>query len=162
MKTCSKCGQERPDETFPIDHRYGRPMKRCQPCLNETQRAWRASKPGYERAVYLRSKQNTRERHLKRKYGVSLASYDAMLAAQDGKCAICGTLEENQFKGVFHVDHCHSTGRVRGLLCRGCNHMLGVVKDNSAVLERAIDYLRVPQVAAEVIGAFMDTEGATA
>jgi hypothetical protein len=90
-----------------------------------------------------------------RKYGVTLADYQAMLEAQGGNCAICHALEADQFKGVFHVDHCHATGAVRGLLCRGCNHMLGVVGDDPAILQRAIAYL-VPQVAAEVIAAYME------
>jgi hypothetical protein len=125
-------------------------------CVNAVQRVWRRSKPDYEKARYQCAKIETRERHLVRKYKVSLSDYKQMLTAQGGRCAICGAPEEQQFKGVFHVDHCHATGRVRGLLCRGCNHMLGVVKDDPAILQRAINYLPVPQVAAEVIAAFMN------
>ena len=119
-------------------------------------KAWRDTKPEYEKARYRRDTKGARERHLIRKYGVTLSDYDAMLAAQEGKCAICLAPEATQFKGVFHVDHCHTTGAVRGLLCRGCNHMLGVVGDDPTKLLRAVAYLKGPQVAAEVIGAFME------
>lgn len=91
-----------------------------------------------------------------RKYGINLSDYQRMLEQQEGICAICSAPEAEQFKGVFHVDHCHTTGQVRGLLCRGCNHMLGVVGDDPHKLLRAITYLKGPQVAAEVIGAYMD------
>jgi hypothetical protein len=107
----------------------------------ERQKAWRRSRPDYEKNRYQAVKVETRERHMVRKYGVTLADYEAMLAVQGGRCAICHVTEGSQRYGVFHVDHCHSTGRVRGLLCRGCNHMLGVVGDSVEALERAISYL---------------------
>jgi transposase InsO family protein len=62
--------------------------------------------------------------HLRRKYGLSQEDYDAMLLSQNGKCKICG---KNQSESVrmFHVDHDHSTGDVRGILCNRCNTSLG-------------------------------------
>lgn len=156
MKLCTGCQVEKPLDQFGIDRRRGRVMSRCKPCRTAAARAWRHSRPEYESARYQATKPETRERHLKRKYGVTLADYDRMLADQGGCCAICRKPEVQQFKGVFHVDHDHATGAVRGLLCRGCNHMLGVVGDDPAILARAIRYL-VPQVAAEIIGAYLDT-----
>ena len=156
MKRCGKCGETKPSDEFWVDRRRGQPKSKCKACSIVDSRAWRKTKPEYERTRYQAVKNETRERHLVRKYGVSLATYDAMLKAQDGKCAICLAPEEAQFKGVFHVDHCHTTGKVRGLLCRGCNHILGTVKDNPETLQRAINYLAVPQVAAEVIAAYME------
>ena len=117
-------------------------MARCKDCGSAQARAYRAARPGYHKAIYARTRKQSRERHLVRKYGVSLADYDAMLAAQNGVCAICSAPESEQFHQVFHVDHCHSTGEVRGLLCRGCNHILGTVRDDPAVLQSAIDYLK--------------------
>jgi hypothetical protein len=158
MKTCTKCKAEKPaTEFWPDRRRASGLMSRCKVCKTDDARHYRASRPGYHKDVYARSREATRERHLVRKYGVTLADYDAMLKTQGGKCAICLSPESAQYKGVFHVDHCHATGAVRGLLCRGCNHMLGSVGDDPAVLRRAIAYL-VPQVAAEVIAAFMECE----
>ena len=155
MKTCTGCKKDVPLDRFLFEQRRGRHMARCKDCRTTSQSAWRRARPEYERERYAKDKAGARERHLVRKYGVTLASYDSMLQAQDGKCAICLAPEAAQFKGVFHVDHCHATSAVRGLLCRGCNHMLGSVGDDPAVLRRAIAYL-VPQVAAEVIGAYLE------
>jgi hypothetical protein len=156
MKTCSRCKETRPLDAFWIERRRNKPKAVCKSCCVIIAREWRKNNPAAGRKRYVRDKVAVRERHLIRKYSISLAQYDAMLKAQDGKCAICRTPETEQFKGVFHVDHCHSTGKVRGLLCRGCNHILGTVKDNPKTLQRAIDYLIVPQAAAEVIGAYLD------
>lgn len=161
MKHCVKCGIEKPLSSFPIrkDRRTVRPYCKC--CARMAQQAWRRARPNYEKDRYQLTKIETRERHLVRKYGVRLADYERMLAAQAGRCAICHTTEDTQHNGVFHVDHCHATHRVRGLLCRGCNHMLGAVKDDPAALVRAIVYLGtpVPQIP-EILGrAIMQAEG---
>ena len=156
MKTCTVCKTEKPLDNFWLDRRCKNGlMARCKSCNTEQARVYRAARPEREKAIYARTKTKTRERHLVRKYGVNLTDYAAMLSAQGGKCAICRASEEDQFKNVFHVDHCHATGKVRGLLCRGCNHMLGVVGDDPEILLRAVKYL-VPQVAAEVIAAYME------
>lgn len=142
LRTCTGCGAALTPAEFPTDRRNGKPMPRCRSCRSAAQQAWRATKPGYGAQVYAKNKEKTRERHLVRKYGVTLLDYENLLAEQDGRCAICRAPEVEQFKGVLHVDHDHATGEVRGLLCRGCNHMLGSVEDDPAVLERAIRYLR--------------------
>lgn len=150
MKWCAACNSMKPLSEFHLDRRRGVPKSYCKPCAKQRTMVWRQSKPDYERNRYKRDRARTRERHLIRKYGVDLATYRRMLVAQDGRCAICGAPEKEQHHEVFHVDHCHTTGRVRGLLCRGCNHVLGHLKDDPDLLRRAIGYL-VPQVA-EVIG----------
>lgn len=155
MIICTGCKIEKSKDCFGFDRRRSRLMRRCKECRTAAARAWRKSRPDYEKQRYQAEKVSTRERHLVRKYGVDLSAYNALLEKQGGKCAICDAPEKQQFKGVFHVDHCHTTGRVRGLLCRGCNHMLGVVRDDPKILQRAIDYL-THKSAAEVIAAFME------
>lgn len=144
MKVCPSCKLEKPLSEYWTRRDRNAPASRCKPCSSVAQKAWRRARPDYERHRYQALKTETRERHLVRKYGVSLADYEEMLLAQGGKCAICGVGEEAQRYGVLHVDHCHRTGNVRGLLCRGCNHLLGVVSDDPAALARAIAYLGVP------------------
>jgi hypothetical protein len=61
----------------------------------------------------------------------------ALVTAQDNKCAICNT----SVSGNLHIDHCHNSNKIRGLLCGSCNRGLGLFKDNSAVLASAIKYL---------------------
>lgn len=72
-------------------------------------------------------------------YGLSQADFDAMLEAQNFKCAICET--EDSGKRSWHVDHDHETGEVRGLLCLHCNVGLGHFKDRTDLLGKAADYL---------------------
>lgn len=142
MKQCSKCKIEKPlSEFWPDRSKRNGYSARCKDCGREYAREYRASRPDYEKTRYQKNKASERERHLKRKYGVDLTSYEKMLTDQNGLCAICDAPESEQFNSVFHVDHCHDTGEVRGLLCRGCNHMLGVVQDKPEILMRAVDYL---------------------
>ena len=81
-----------------------------------------------------------RRSRLKQTYGLTLEAYDEMLRKQGGGCAICGTDTPGGLGG-FHVDHCHHTGRVRGLLCLNCNRGIGALKDDANLLRRAISYL---------------------
>lgn len=67
----------------------------------------------------------TREYGMKKLYGMDLAQYDVLLAAQGGGCALCGVVKYGRGY-AFQVDHDHSTGRVRGLLCATCNMQLGI------------------------------------
>lgn len=81
---------------------------------------------------------------LKRIYGISLDDYEAMSNAQDGKCALCGH-EARGGRGIvrrLYVDHCHTTGIVRGLLCINCNTGLGSFGESTLRLSQAIDYLK--------------------
>jgi len=80
--------------------------------------------------------------YVKRRYGIQESTYEALLAEQDGKCAIC--LEGPQghkYHRRLCIDHNHSTGQVRGLLCTRCNRTLGLFKDRPELLERARLYL---------------------
>ena len=76
---------------------------------------------------------------LTRNYGITLAEYDEMSEACEYRCQICRDTEPTGRR--LAVDHCHSTGRIRGLLCMNCNQALGKFKDNVAHLENAIRYL---------------------
>lgn len=140
-KICTKCGVQKHETKFVLDRQRGRRKSRCLACTSAAAKEWRKRNPNYEKQRYQADKIGTRERHLVRKYKVTLADYGQMLKQQNGCCAICQASESSQHKGVFHVDHCHKTGAVRGLLCRGCNHLLGHVKDNREVLRTAISYL---------------------
>ncbi|WP_433731005.1 endonuclease VII domain-containing protein [Actinoplanes sp. CA-051413] len=82
----------------------------------------------------------------KRKYGVTAVRFAELLAEQDGMCAICRTATPGG-SGSWHVDHCHASQVVRGLLCHDCNLALGNFKDNVANMRAAINYLeRAAQV----------------
>lgn len=76
---------------------------------------------------------------LGRLYGISQQEYDEMLIRQDGHCAICPT--EPTAKKKLCVDHDHTTGKVRGLLCHDCNIAIGKFKENPMLVQRAALYL---------------------
>lgn len=82
-----------------------------------------------------------RRSNLLRRFGLTEDDYLQMLEAQGGRCAICGT-DTPGTAGVFAVDHDHTTGAVRGLLCRGCNIGIGNLGDDVERLRRAIEYLQ--------------------
>lgn len=77
---------------------------------------------------------------LKAKYGISSDDFDKLFAEQGRACKICGSTE-SKGNGRFHVDHNHTTGVVRGILCQACNVTLGKMNDDPALLRRAADYL---------------------
>ena len=100
----------------------------------------------YAREWRRKNKDKAKNNDLKKEYGITLAQYEEMEILQDFKCAICGKPEKDICKkkeGVrrLAVDHCHTTGKIRGLLCRGCNQGLGNFKDNIQSLQKAIEYL---------------------
>ena len=131
VKSCTTCSAELPLDQFHVrratkDGRAGI----CRPCCRE-----------YDRSRYYAdgSRRYTRTAYLRRKYGISTNEYDAMHKAQGGVCAIC---QLSSSGSRLAVDHCHSSGAVRGLLCFDCNSSLGKFRDDEALLARAIEYLQ--------------------
>ena len=87
--------------------------------------AWNRANPAARRRV-----------HLKAKYGITPEDYNSMYAEQEGRCGIC-----RDAHSLLVVDHDHETGRIRGLLCRKCNAAIGQLKDDPALLWRALAWL---------------------
>lgn len=86
-----------------------------------------------------------RTAHLKHRYGLTGEAHDRLLAAQGGVCAVCGIPAEHtptHWRGKLCVDHCHDTGKVRGLLCNDCNAAIGHARTERIALAMA-EYLRV-------------------
>ncbi|MEU6552105.1 endonuclease VII domain-containing protein [Streptomyces sp. NPDC046915] len=86
-----------------------------------------------------------RAEHLWKKYGITPEEYDQLLAAQGGGCALCGVKPEElttgKYRTYLHVDHCHDSGRVRGLLCPDHNLLLGRFGDSPEMFRRVLNYL---------------------
>jgi hypothetical protein len=82
---------------------------------------------------------------LRKKYGIGNEEYDRMFAKQDGLCAICGVSEakvaDKTGPKPLGVDHCHDTGRIRGLLCGRCNQGIGLLLDSPAIMRSAASYV---------------------
>lgn len=141
MKTCRRCGETKPESDF---YRYTdrsgqqRPMARCKACHTVAVQASARRNPGARRRADVAYA--ARRRHTRRltRYGLTAVEFAAMEAAQQGRCLLCG-----DYKGeALVVDHDHSTGETRGLLCQSCNHGLGNFRDDPVRLARAINYLR--------------------
>jgi hypothetical protein len=83
-----------------------------------------------------RNKEVERDYSYRVKYGITLKDYNEMYTNQEGKCKIC-----NLHYDKLNVDHCHTNGNVRGLLCNTCNTGIGLLKDDISILKNAINYL---------------------
>lgn len=145
MKTCSKCLEIKTPEDF-NRHSQTRDglQSQCKECARAAARA--SSKKKYTNPCLefqANLAQVKRAESYKRKYGWDITNYEQQLEKQGGCCAICGTSDPKR-NGMFHIDHCHDTGKVRGLLCGHCNIGIGNLKDDPLLLARAIDYLLDP------------------
>lgn len=161
-KICSKCKLEKPLNRFSkrdksIDG-YRHWCKDCA-CLNSLQQR-RANPEKYKEVDKLTNSkpENMKRREitakkwrtsnpekiknkiLKRLYSIDLSTYNKLFSNQNGKCAICKT-HQTELKSSLCVDHCHETGKIRGLLCRQCNTALGFLKDSLDLCKAAVKYL---------------------
>jgi len=97
----------------------------------------------YERKYNIVKKEHRRAYEYRKRYGLTLSQLDDMAKAQGGRCAICGEhpKPKSDGRGPFAVDHDHSTGAIRQLLCSDCNGGLGFFRDNPEVLMAAAHYI---------------------
>lgn len=134
MKKCTKCGIEKPLSEF-----YKTKIKKdgfhscCKICSNEANKKTKEKDP--QKYAEMR-----RKNKLKKYYGLTLSNFNALKIKQKNCCAIC----ENKLKDGqgTHVDHCHKTGIVRGLLCNSCNRGIGYLQDSIEILKSAQKYLK--------------------
>ena len=145
-KTCQHCKEVKTPADFYSDKGMWDGLGRvCKTCVGERHGDWRRKNLDYvaskSREWRIKNPERYRDHMLKSNYGVSLGTYDAMFAEQEGKCAICGTGDTGRHTR-FHVDHCHDTGAIRGLLCHNCNHGVGHFKNSPEKLKAAGAYLK--------------------
>lgn len=127
----------------------------CKNCWNLRQQTYQKLNPNWledrkkrqkeyrdnlDPKVKLEREKRRYELYIERVYKISIEDYNKMLVLQNNSCAICKRPKPTG-KGGFHVDHCHSTGKVRSLLCSKCNLLLGMAEENSEVLLNASIYL---------------------
>ena len=149
---CQDCEFDLNDSNWSKSNQeYGRYI--CKSCWNTRQRSYNKQTKEEKRKKAVireagwdndRRKLEADKRYsywLKRKYGITYEDYLELLQRQDYSCKICHSKDAGG-KGRFHVDHCHTDGHVRGLLCAMCNLMLGKVKDDISILLSAVKYLQ--------------------
>lgn len=116
-RLCGKCKQVLPEENF-VQYKDGRRHAYCNPCKSEHFKHYQKTVGRFKR------------------HGITKDIYDAMYTEQSGRCYICSKHETK-----LHIDHNHSTGKVRHLLCKECNMALGLLQENVGSLRNMIEYL---------------------
>lgn len=148
-KRCTRCGIDKDLAEFSVHPTglHGR-LAKCKRCYADIAAEQYAANPEasqerarrYRKAHPERVALSQRRNRLKRLYGMTLEEFDLLLAEQGGTCAVCPSIEPN---GVnWHVDHCHTTGRVRGILCHPCNTALGLLDEDVDRIKRLSEYVQ--------------------
>ena len=136
LKTCSKCKESKT---------HSPKSSWCKDCSAKSKKEYISrNKDIISEKMKIKRKQcpNYARKHLyKYKYNITIEDYDRMLLEQNNCCAICKSEYSGRGNKIFDVDHCHTTGKVRGLLCVTCNFSLGGFKDSVENLMTAIEYL---------------------
>lgn len=133
MIVCRQCGVTQAPEEFYASRSTGKRRAECRTCVKAYVKQWqRDNKEKFARYIL--------SYKLRSEFGITIEDRDRMFAEQDGLCAICKS-DPHPVQGL-QVDHCHATGRVRGLLCSKCNRGIGYFKDSPELLRRAAAYLR--------------------
>lgn len=146
IKLCPTCKKEKTLDfysVYKIGKRKGHPAGSCKECRSLLHKNRKRKDPSIYERIEWPSK-------LKRLYGITVDQYEAILKRQGGVCAICKSRSSysrnyktvSPEKAKFSVDHCHTTGKVRGLLCSKCNRALGLINDNIESVFRMADYLK--------------------
>lgn len=134
-KVCRVCKKEKEDSEYhkKTNGKYGVDSI-CKKCSVKKTYAYRQDQMSKESKYTI-----ARKSRLKIKFGLTLEDYDSMFQKQNGVCAICGKREKQN--KLLAVDHCHKTGKVRGLLCSTCNTAIGKLNDEPQMLLKAANYL---------------------
>lgn len=136
MKKCTKCGETKPLTEF-SKHPECKDgvLSYCKKCDAKRRKEW-----GIRNKERIAN--NKRVYNLKRRYGIDIEFYEHLLHEQYGKCAICNNTLGTNDGHRLAVDHNHTTGRVRGLLCKVCNNAIGLFRENPEYFNRALQYLK--------------------
>lgn len=138
-RQCTACEVTRPLSDFGKRPGYkdGR-RRQCRFCRTKFERERRSNSAYVYKPL---PPEVAHERHIKAKYGLTRKQYLSMLASQDGACAICRSKSPGARCRNLFVDHCHRTGRVRGLLCNRCNLALSKFGDDLPGFRAVVAYL---------------------
>lgn len=157
MKKCTVCKLNKSTKEFCFDKRMKLKLSsKCKTCNYDKLKLWRAKNRAKvtenNRLYKKRHPEKTREQKLKdskkyyrktgwknrilKRYGLDHTAFESMKLEQKNRCAIC-----NKEEVELHIDHCHKTGKIRGLLCQKCNTGIGLLGDDLLILNKAVKYL---------------------
>ena len=140
MKKCKKCG------AYKTRTKCKKKELVCKPCIAVASKVYRENHKESlktKKQEYRKSNPDQwRNRNLVSNYGISLIEYNQKLEDQKGVCAVCKTQESSKRNVKLSVDHNHSTGKIRGLLCSRCNRSLGLLRDDFNVVLTMAKYLQ--------------------
>lgn len=140
VRTCTQCNKIQDIECFGVyKNKRGEVYRRrsCNSCRRIGAKQRYADYPYVQEAM----KETALEHHFEIKYGITKETRDAMTANQNFSCAICGK-HQSELTKTLGVDHCHTSGQVRGMLCWNCNTGIGKFRDNPDLLIKAAEYLK--------------------
>lgn len=160
MKKCSVCKEEKSLAEFRKQSKNKDGLQsQCKVCARKKREVWMSKNPGKAAEQSRRLRQKDPEKHneatrkwrannpekikantIRKRYGITLEQWDELFQKQEGKCRICEIHRDNSAKDLA-VDHCHDTGKVRGLLCVRCNRAIGLLNDDPVLLRKAVKYL---------------------
>lgn len=133
---CPTCGGNSPLEDIPPSKRKSTSYY-CKSCRKDIRKKQYWDNAEKEREY---AKRTQFERRLRLNYGITMEEYEVLKESQENKCAICDT--EGTFEKRLVIDHDHTTGYVRQLLCDNCNRGIGLLGDDANRLQKATDYLK--------------------
>jgi hypothetical protein len=136
FKRCTVCNEVKSFTCFSKAGRKDALRSDCKDCNAKQYKKWKNK----NRQKYLNSTTNS---GLKTRYGIGLEEYERLLLKQNNCCKICKTTTPGR-KGVkrFAIDHCHNTGKIRGLLCSKCNTAIGLLNEDPLLFDAAKNYLK--------------------
>ena len=157
-KQCSKCAKVLPHTDFYQRASGASLHSACKSCeramakdwyernrdkAKSSYQEWRAKNPDAVKQYRTENRRKAYQQEVRRKYGVDADWFDKQMHAQGGKCLCCGVAFAWGDKFTTpHVDHCHDSNAVRGLLCNRCNSVLGLCKDSQELLANLAKYLK--------------------
>ena len=107
---------------------------------------WAAKNKEKRKLIAKRYQEKNKEalnlKRISKLYKITEEELNSLRLKQNNRCAICNSEDSNTKKQALDIDHCHETGRVRGLLCNTCNRAIGLLQDNSELVQKAADYLK--------------------
>lgn len=150
LKVCKDCGETKPHASFSRQAGYRDGYRsNCKACVALRSKRWVEANPvraAQTRRAYYEANRDAiltqvRAKTLERRYGITREQYNALLAVQGFRCAVCKTSDPGSKHRTFAVDHCHRTGAVRGLLCNNCNIGMGRLRDDPDLVLAARAYI---------------------